>query len=343
MRSQVRPQAKIERVCRDATDPGALIGTVAGLLEDACEADAYVFSRLDPLTALWMDVADRGHAADSCDAYRRVFLRSPFADFAHAARRSARVVTVTRGEVEPDAYTATYLDGYGFAEELHASFAHGGLGFGQLVLSRRRGAFSAAARRTVEAAVAPVTQALRRLTARETLEAVPGEQVCLLMVDRDGLLRPANVGGAALLEAERRATTERGGVRLLGIFAELAARTLREGTPLDLAPALYVEPQTRQRYRLVTERLLESVAAGVALIIAEPVRALDSVSLLRGTGLTEREAEVTLVTLRGLRSAEGADALSISEHTFLSHLKAVYRKLGVGSRGELAALLLAGT
>ncbi|MCA9528091.1 MAG: helix-turn-helix transcriptional regulator [Myxococcales bacterium] len=337
-----RPQARIERLCRDATDPAALLAELGPMISDACEADAFVFSRLDPLTALWLDVADAGHASDSCDAYRRVFLRSPFADFAHAARQPERVVTVTRGEVARDPYTATYLDGYGFAQELHASYAHGGQGFGQLTLSRRQGPFAPAAARLLENSVAAITQALRRLTARETLEAIPGEHVALLMVDADGHLRAANAGGAALLEAERQAIGEASGVRMLGIVAELAARSLRAGTPLDLPPAMYVEPQSRQRYRLVTERLLDSVAAGVVLLIAEPVRALDSVALLRGTGLTEREAEVTVMTLRGLRSAEGADALAMSEHTYLSHLKAVYRKLGVSSRGELAALLLAG-
>jgi DNA-binding CsgD family transcriptional regulator len=39
---------------------------------------------------------------------------------------------------------------------------------------------------------------------------------------------------------------------------------------------------------------------------------------------------------------QGAEALRLSEHTFLSHLKSVYRKLNVASRSELAALLLGG-
>jgi DNA-binding CsgD family transcriptional regulator len=73
------------------------------------------------------------------------------------------------------------------------------------------------------------------------------------------------------------------------------------------------------------------------------MRALDTVELLRHTGLTEREAEVAMAAVRGLKSAEGATALGVSTHTYLSHLKRAYTKLGVSSRSDLAAVLLGGT
>lgn len=52
--------------------------------------------------------------------------------------------------------------------------------------------------------------------------------------------------------------------------------------------------------------------------------------------LTPREKEVAERAGRGLRNQEIAQALSLSEHTVKQNLKAVFRKLGLRSRTELA-------
>lgn len=52
--------------------------------------------------------------------------------------------------------------------------------------------------------------------------------------------------------------------------------------------------------------------------------------------LTARETEVLSVIGRGLTVAEAAGALSISAQTVATHLKSVYRKLGISSRAEAA-------
>ncbi len=50
--------------------------------------------------------------------------------------------------------------------------------------------------------------------------------------------------------------------------------------------------------------------------------------------LTEREKEVLSKLSQGFNFAEIADILSISSHTVTSHVKHIYRKLAVRSRGE---------
>lgn len=54
-------------------------------------------------------------------------------------------------------------------------------------------------------------------------------------------------------------------------------------------------------------------------------------------GLTARESEVAAFLGEGLSNREMADALSISEHTVKSHLKAIFQKVGVGSRAQAVA------
>lgn len=60
---------------------------------------------------------------------------------------------------------------------------------------------------------------------------------------------------------------------------------------------------------------------------------------LIAAGLSEREAEVVSAILRGLRNAEIARELFITEWTVKDHLKHVFQKLGVSSRGALVRAL----
>jgi DNA-binding NarL/FixJ family response regulator len=50
--------------------------------------------------------------------------------------------------------------------------------------------------------------------------------------------------------------------------------------------------------------------------------------------LTEREAEILRLVAKGLSFAEVGGALDISAHTVVAHVKKIYRKLSVHSRGE---------
>ena len=50
--------------------------------------------------------------------------------------------------------------------------------------------------------------------------------------------------------------------------------------------------------------------------------------------LTAREKEVLTLIARGLRNSDVASALVLAESTVASHIKAIYRKLDIGSRAE---------
>jgi DNA-binding NarL/FixJ family response regulator len=60
----------------------------------------------------------------------------------------------------------------------------------------------------------------------------------------------------------------------------------------------------------------------------------------RSFGLSERESECLVLLAAGLRNAEIARSLYISEDTVKSHLKRGYRKLGVANRAQATSIVL---
>jgi DNA-binding CsgD family transcriptional regulator len=58
---------------------------------------------------------------------------------------------------------------------------------------------------------------------------------------------------------------------------------------------------------------------------------------MQAYNLTKREGEVTQCVLRGWSTAEIGAQLHISVNTVQDHLKTIFDKVDVSSRGELAA------
>jgi DNA-binding NarL/FixJ family response regulator len=138
----------------------------------------------------------------------------------------------------------------------------------------------------------------------------------------------------------------------------------RSGLGLDALVELLAHPRARRtalytgdRDRARIDRALELGAAGVlgkSLSGAALARALTCIASGqtvvqlgdepgrpghaasnwpgRAWGLSERESEVLALITRGLRNQEIAEALFLSVDTVKSHVKAVYRKLGVRNR-----------
>jgi DNA-binding CsgD family transcriptional regulator len=63
--------------------------------------------------------------------------------------------------------------------------------------------------------------------------------------------------------------------------------------------------------------------------------------IIEAYGLTPREQQITQAVARGMSNQDIAVALHLSPHTVRDHLKAIFVKLNVGTRGELAAKLFA--
>ena len=81
-------------------------------------------------------------------------------------------------------------------------------------------------------------------------------------------------------------------------------------------------------------RRIDAKAQHLAAAIAFPVAGSDVVDRL-----TPREIEITAAAIRGRSSRAIAGQEFLSVRTVDNHLRRVYRKLDIGGRGELAAVL----
>ena len=82
--------------------------------------------------------------------------------------------------------------------------------------------------------------------------------------------------------------------------------------------------------------------ADATAVVIEPAKASEVAPLIVDAyELTPREVDVTRALARGLTTSEIAQELHLSRYTVEDHLKSVYEKAGVSSRGELVAKMFA--
>jgi DNA-binding NarL/FixJ family response regulator len=130
-----------------------------------------------------------------------------------------------------------------------------------------------------------------------------------------------------------------------GHWAKAAERWREIGCPYEAALAL-AGGDDAAAMRDAIERLQQLGAQPAAAIIARRLRERGVRGIPRGprtrtrqnpAGLTGRELEVLSLVIEGLRNAQIAERLVISEKTVDHHVSAILRKLGVHTRGQASA------
>ncbi|HZU17688.1 MAG TPA: LuxR C-terminal-related transcriptional regulator [Candidatus Dormibacteraeota bacterium] len=313
-------------------------------LQEAVPFDGWCWSSVDPLylvpirSVTWQSAV----ASTQQKLWEIEYVEEPelftLAQLATGPQRVDSLREATGGDPARSRRWCELMRPCGIADELRAALVTGGHCWGSLALYRERssGWFDQQDRESIARLVPLLAE-----HSRGTFSSVSP-----LTMDR------GRAGGVVVLDAGLRPLTRDGqGARWL---SHLPGRLVPPSQPLPaLIYALVARLRaglaarartwtTDGRWALVEVSRLEGAAsAGVFAITIQRLPPQEAADLrMCVAGLSRRERELASLVLRGSSTAEIGTALRISRHTVRDHLKAIFEKLGVRSRGQLTARLL---
>jgi DNA-binding CsgD family transcriptional regulator len=292
----------------------------------------------DPETLLPSGGVVEGYDADDCAPFwDNELLDADFNKFTDLARRHDPVVTLFEAVDGDLARSPRYRNLFargGVGDELRATFVAGTscLAIGSFARPGEAGPFSAEeivdARQLVPVATTVLRRALGRV-AQQTRTDAP----IVVLLDAAGEITAMSEGSQHVLD-ELRLEPDPIGLPTHVRAAATKARWSRARTSITTR----VRDGSGRWLRLHVTPMEGDT--GTVAVVVETARPDDLVSiLLESYGLTERETAVVLLLARGCSPKEIAADLVISVHTVRDHIKAIYEKTGVTTRGELVAKL----
>ncbi|WP_157162847.1 helix-turn-helix transcriptional regulator [Actinoalloteichus spitiensis] len=254
--------------------------------------------------------------------------------------RVAALSQVTEGRPERSIRMREHLSPHGFGDELRLRFDLGGdtWGFAALMREKGRGPYSDEELRFAGQANRLITAALRRTYRPPTVPATAAPVPAVIVLGSSDELVAADQPGQALL---RELADSVFAVLAVPAAFLVVARLARhaEANPTGIPATMRVRTRAGQ-WIILRGSVLHGLGAGQVVVTAStPTLAEIMPLVLSSHGLTRREQLVTAAVLRGGSTREIARELSLAPVTVQDHLKAVFAKLGVRSRGELVALL----
>lgn len=347
-----RQTSALTEWCGKADSGLDLFEQVSARLQRVVPFDGAAWFATDPATVLAtcparIENIEDGHCESYWERECRVEDALLFRDLARAESATATLYAATDERPARSARYREFLAPQGYGDELRAAFRLGDSTWGVVDLFRERSR-SAFSKRDVDlvSAVAPaIATALRTFTTAErTMTGLAG-------TDGPGTALYDSSGGLTSLDEQ----AER-------LFAELAGPDWSV-VPLSMTPVYAVVARASAvfegrdrgpasaRLRAASGRWLAVHASclrgrdgqpGPTALTIEPAKSAQIAPIIvESYCLTVREQEITRAVSRGLSNPEIAAELFLSPHTVRDHLKAIFGKVGVGSRGELVAKLFA--
>lgn len=354
-RDLVRAVRRIDALSSERLSTQHLIEGVAEELRAAMPIDALVMAATDPDTLLGLGAGvTHGMPQTVCRPFWEYEFEVPdfnkFSDLARAPRPVADLHAATGGRPERSARWRELRTLMDADAELRATFNAGARGWGLLHLNRagKEHGFSFEEIAFVETIAPIVGRALRLSLISHPARSVAGHGPGMAILDADN--RVVSATPEALAWFEDLESIYRLPDPVLGrdVPSEVtvAAQEARARAAAGMTAAA---TRTRARTRsgvwmLIHASCLHSADGTTpdAAVVIEPAKASEVAPLIVDAyELTRREVDVTRALARGLTTNEIARELHLSRYTVQDHLKSVYEKAGVSSRGELVAKMFA--
>lgn len=329
------------------SDADAFLRDVIGAVRRAIPHDAGGWTTTDPGTALWTAGVMHGLPAEVGTGFvenellERDVLK--FRDLARGPRRTGVLSVALDGDHRRSPRFRAMYAPHGIGDELRFAVTADGMTFANACLLRARGApaFTAQEAALLESLSGDVAHGLRSAMVRhpdpERSLPEPTAPGVLQLDDELRVLAATDAAEAWLERMDATIDTERplphavvSTVRRAGAYAD--------GHDSDGPPRVRVRARCGTWLTVHASRM--TAAPRTWAVVIEPARAGELLPLVAcAHDLTPREREVLGLLLRGASDKRIAERLVISVHTARDHVRNVKAKLGVGSRGELQAMI----
>lgn len=346
--STAQAERDLVRHCHSGLDTAALQQQVLRSLRRLMPVDAGFFSVADPETLLLAG----GYAEEPLASSTRQFLANEyggddvnrFADLARSAPHVASLDAATRRDRHVSGRYTDIMRPLGLGDELRAALVTGSECWGYLCLHRADDPRGFTGREAaLLARLGPhIAHGLRQATLLHPA-AAPGTALRpgVVLLDDDLTLVAATPDAEGHLSLIDGITGSR---PLPAVVYSVAAalRAIEHATgPGPVQPSARIHTRDGRWLDVHASRLQGPPGEDRIAVVLEPAHPHTTTQLmLSAHGLTSREVDVARQVLRGDPTRNISAALHISAHTVQDHLKAVFDKTGVRSRGELVALLL---
>jgi DNA-binding CsgD family transcriptional regulator len=315
--------------------------SVLGELARACPGEGAFFPTADPATLLYTSaVRDRMPAGLTGQFLDNEFRTPDVNKFRSLAAAGVTVATLDRatgGNWQASARFREIMRPAGLGDELRAVFRTGMTTWGYACLHRAPGVpFSGGEISFVQAVAPHIGEALRRsLMADRALRDASPQAPGMLTLAPDLTLLAATPAGEHWLEDL--AAAEHPRTRPLPVALLAVIQALRQVPHRSHVPRLTVRGASGHWLVLHASHMTPASSDQIAVILEPASRAELEPVFAVGYRLTPREAQIMTLLLRGLPTKTIASALQVTINTANDHIKAVYAKTGVSSRGELMA------
>lgn len=345
---------RIDALAGEGLAAQPLVEGVAEELRGALDLDALVMAATDPETMLGLGAGVvHGMPHTVCVPFWGYEFEVPdfnkFTDLARGPRQVADLHEATGGRPARSARwreLCTHMDA---DAELRATFNAGGRGWGLLHANRSGAAKGFAAEEIAfVATVAPIVgRALRQSLLAHPAAGAAGRGPGMAIFDAGNRLVTVTPEALAWFEELETVFAHHDATHDVDVPSEVtvAAQGARARALCGQGTTTRARARTRRGVWVLIHASCPCGAAGAAgevAVVIEPAKASEVAPLIVDAyELTPRELQVTRELARGLTTVEIGRRLHLSRYTVQDHLKSVYEKTGVSSRGELVAKIFA--
>jgi DNA-binding CsgD family transcriptional regulator len=343
--AQRRIDALVER-CYAGLDAMDLGREAVRRLRSVLGIDAAFVATVDPATLLFTAAATEDPLAGAAELFLANELAGSdvnhFADLAAAPVPVRSLDQATGGDRDASFRHAAVLRPLGLGDELRVALRTRRTCWGVMCLHREAGTAGFTAREhDVMTKIAPHLAEGFRRALLVALSSGPGQPPGhgVVVLDQAGSVTSVNDAAERWL-AQIPDSDWPSSCQLPVPLLAAAAAAGHDQTERGPAPAVRLRTTGGDWLSVHASLLHGSGSQSTVLILEEPGPGEITSLILDSHGVTGAQAKVVALVLRGCSTKQIVSQLAISQYTVQEHLRAVFDKLGVRSRQELAAALL---